>query len=91
MKDSGPKEGWGAGAKDMGRGGAETGPFAPMAYTGLPFQRSSHLAKPNYSFEKRQREIAKKKKQDEKDAKKRAEREAAKAAAEPGRDPSKAQ
>jgi len=36
------------------------------------------VAKPNYSFEKRQRELAKKKKQDEKDAKKRAEREAAK-------------
>jgi len=36
------------------------------------------MAKPNYSFEKRQRELAKKKKQDEKDAKKRAEREAAK-------------
>lgn len=44
---------------------------------------SSSMAKPNYSFEKRQREIAKKKKQDEKDAKKRAEREAAKAAATP--------
>jgi len=29
------------------------------------------LAKPNYSFEKRQRELAKKKKQEEKDAKKR--------------------
>lgn len=28
------------------------------------------MAKPNYSFEKRQREIAKKKKQDEKQAKK---------------------
>ena len=36
------------------------------------------VAKPNYSYEKRQRELAKKKKQDEKDAKKRAEREAAK-------------
>jgi hypothetical protein len=36
------------------------------------------MAKPNYSFEKRQRELAKKKKQDEKQAKKRAEREAAK-------------
>ena len=36
------------------------------------------MAKPNYSFEKRQRELAKKKKQDEKDAKKRAAREAAK-------------
>lgn len=33
------------------------------------------MAKPNYSFEKRQRELAKKKKQDEKAAKKRAERE----------------
>lgn len=33
------------------------------------------MAKPNYSFEKRQREIAKKKQQDEKLAKKRAARE----------------
>ena len=40
------------------------------------------MAKPNYSLEKRQRELAKKKKQDEKDAKKRAEREA-RAAAQP--------
>ena len=37
------------------------------------------MAKPNYSFEKRQREIAKKKKQEEKDARKREAREAAKA------------
>ncbi len=29
------------------------------------------MAKPNYSFEKRQRELAKKKKKDEKEAKKR--------------------
>jgi len=36
------------------------------------------VAKPNYSFEKRQREIAKKKQQDEKQAKKRAAREEAK-------------
>lgn len=36
------------------------------------------MAKPNYSFEKRQREIAKKKQQDEKQAKKRAAREEAK-------------
>lgn len=36
------------------------------------------MAKPNYSFEKRQRELAKKKKQDEKEAKKRSEREVAK-------------
>ena len=35
------------------------------------------MAKPNYSFEKRQREIAKKKKQDEKAAKKQAARDAA--------------
>ncbi|GAB3743914.1 hypothetical protein [Lysobacter olei] len=50
------------------------------------------MAKPNYSFEKRQREIAKKKQQDEKAAKKRAAREEAKPVdsartAEPGRDP----
>jgi hypothetical protein len=38
------------------------------------------LAKPNYSFEKRQREIAKKKEKDEKDARKREAREAAKLA-----------
>lgn len=36
------------------------------------------LAKPNYSFEKRQREIAKKKKQDEKQAKKVASRDGVK-------------
>jgi hypothetical protein len=36
------------------------------------------MAKPNYSFEKRQREIAKKKKLEEKEAKKRAQREAKK-------------
>lgn len=35
------------------------------------------MAKPNYSFEKRQREIAKKKKQDEKQAKKQAARDTA--------------
>lgn len=34
------------------------------------------MAKPNYSFEKRQREIAKKKKQDEKAARKQAAKEA---------------
>lgn len=53
------------------------------------------MAKPNYSFEKRQREIAKKKQQDEKQAKKRAAREGTKPAdpagaavpAEPGREP----
>lgn len=38
------------------------------------------MAKPNYSFEKRQREIAKKKEKDEKDARKREAREAAKQA-----------
>jgi hypothetical protein len=41
------------------------------------------MAKPNYSFEKRQRELAKKKKQDEKDAKKRVERDSAKGSATP--------
>lgn len=35
------------------------------------------MAKPNYSFEKRQRELAKKKKQDEKQAKKQASKDAA--------------
>lgn len=42
------------------------------------------LAKPNYSFDKRQREIAKKKQQEEKDARKREAREAAKQASEKG-------
>lgn len=37
------------------------------------------MAKPNYSFEKRQRELAKKKKQEEKDARKREARSAASA------------
>jgi len=41
------------------------------------------LAKPNYSFEKRQRELAKKRKQDAKDAKKREAREAATAQSAP--------
>ena len=45
------------------------------------------MAKPNYSFEKRQRELAKQKKKDEKDAKKRAEREAAKGEAPAPADP----
>lgn len=45
------------------------------------------LAKPNYSFEKRQREIAKKKQQDEKQARKKAARETAKPA-DAGHDPS---
>jgi hypothetical protein len=37
-----------------------------------------NLAKANYSFEKRQRELAKKKQQDEKQAKKKAARESSK-------------
>ncbi|HWI23776.1 MAG TPA: hypothetical protein VNS59_02515 [Lysobacter sp.] len=41
------------------------------------------MAKPNYSFEKKQRELAKKKKQDEKAAKKQAARESERPA-EPG-------
>jgi hypothetical protein len=44
------------------------------------------LAKTNYSFEKRQRELAKKKQQDEKQAKKKASREAVKPG-DMGRDP----
>ncbi|MFD0738399.1 hypothetical protein ACFQZQ_03745 [Lysobacter koreensis] len=41
------------------------------------------MAKPNYSFEKRQREIAKKKKQDEKLAKKQAAKDEANPPTEP--------
>jgi hypothetical protein len=44
------------------------------------------LAKTNYSFEKRQRELAKKTQQDEKQAKKKASREGAKPV-DMGRDP----
>jgi len=44
------------------------------------------MAKPNYSFEKRQRELAKKKKQDEKQAKKQAAKEAANATTAPRND-----
>ncbi|MEO5629059.1 MAG: hypothetical protein ABIQ62_04735 [Thermomonas sp.] len=51
-----------------------------MAYNDRSQTQVGLMAKPNYSFEKRQRELAKQKKQDEKEAKKRAEREAAKAA-----------
>jgi len=55
-----------------------------------PIPRDTALAKPNYNFEKRQREIAKKKQQDEKQAKKRAARESSKpadTAPEPPADP----
>ena len=58
-------------------------PRLKYPYTALPF-RVFPLAKPNYTFEKRQREIAKKKLQDQKQAKKKAAKEAAK----PPRDPS---
>jgi hypothetical protein len=51
-----------------------------MRPSSLPFPRDTALAKPNYNFEKRQREIAKKKQQDEKQAKKRAARESGKPA-----------
>ena len=44
---------------------------------GFNRNRGDVLAKPNYGFEKRQRELAKKKKQDEKDARKREARAAA--------------
>lgn len=52
-----------------------------------PFRENTALAKPNYNFEKRQREIAKKKQQDEKQAKKRAARESEKAAGTAPADP----
>lgn len=41
------------------------------------------MAKPNYSFEKRQRELAKKKQKDEKEARKKQAREAARATSPP--------
>lgn len=44
------------------------------------------MAKPNYSFEKRQREIAKKKKQDEKAAKKQSAKDVANPPGTPGQD-----
>ena len=44
------------------------------------------MAKPNYSFEKRQRELAKKKKQDEKLAKKQAARDSGQAGSAPPAD-----
>ncbi len=55
--------------------------FRLRDYTGRPCTEALPLAKPNYSFEKRQREIAKKKEKDEKDARKREARDAAKQAA----------
>ena len=51
-------------------------PRRPGACTAKP-KEHTRLAKPNYGFEKRQRELAKKKKQDEKDARKREARAAA--------------
>ncbi|QSX77858.1 hypothetical protein [Agrilutibacter solisilvae] len=48
------------------------------------------MAKPNYSFEKRQRELAKKKKQDEKQAKKAASKPPV-TPAEPGSTPDSSQ
>ena len=47
----------------------------PAARHPPPQQRETDLAKPNYSFEKRQREIAKKKQKEEKLAKKKSARE----------------
>ena len=56
-------------------------PCRPRGITLTAPTETCLLAKPNYSFEKRQRELAKKKQQDEKDARKRQAREAEKAAA----------
>lgn len=53
----------------------EPAPPVPLHWATSPTMRAT-VAKPNDAFEKRQRELAKKK-QDEKQAKKRAERDAA--------------
>jgi hypothetical protein len=45
------------------------------AHRDIQSSEINHLAKPNYSFEKRQRELAKKKQQDAKQAKKKATRD----------------
>ncbi len=70
--------------RDLGRGPVGRrrclSPHTRAITLGFPLSRHFHLAKPNYSFEKRQREIAKKKEKDEKDARKREAREAAKLA-----------
>lgn len=57
------------------RAGRRTTPAQPLITT----HQDNPLPKPNYSFEKRQREITKKKKQDDKQAKKVASRDSAKA------------
>jgi hypothetical protein len=61
------------------------GGFSPKLSS---FLRGDPMAKPNYSFEKRQREIAQKKKKEEKLAQKQAARDAARPAppAEPEND-----
>lgn len=64
----------------------QPGPGAAIATIGAPSIETPALAKPNYSFEKRQREIANKKAQDEKQAKKKEARDAAKAANAPASD-----
>ena len=38
----------------------------PIAFIQQPAKKRSRMAKPNYSYEKRQRELAKKKKKEEK-------------------------
>ncbi len=58
----------------------------PVRITSL--NREPGLAKPNYGYEKRQRELAKKKKKDAKDARKREAREAARTDAPASPDPS---
>lgn len=69
----------------MPQPGDGTGYCVGIRYTGLypPLPEHPPLAKPNYSFEKRQRELAAKKQKDEKMAKKKEAREAAKAANQP--------
>lgn len=61
----------------------------PPATLDTPHFSEISLAKPNYSYEKRQRELAKKKKQDQKLARKQEAREAkADTAPEPGHEAS---
>ena len=50
--------------------------LGPDCYTAPTFDHVSPMAKPDYSFEKRQRELAKKKQKEQKLAKKRSERDA---------------
>jgi hypothetical protein len=64
-----------------GRNG-RVGSFGCQIRAGLPDERNQIMAKPNYQFEKRAREMAQKKKKEEKRLRKLAERSAKAPAAE---------